>query len=220
MAPRKTLVSFSSGKDSSWTLHVLQQDPEFEIVGLFSTLNREFNRVSMHSTRAHLLELQAAAAGLPLKTIDLPFPCPNDRYGEIMSRFTQEIRDEGIECIAFGDLYLRDVREYREKQLQDTGLQTVFPLWEIPTDQLADQMLEAGVEAYISSVDLKKLPADYAGRRWSRDLPDDVDPCGENGEIHTIVVDGPMFQKRIDVEIGEVVERDGFAYADIVPSVT
>ena len=215
---KRTLVSFSSGKDSCWAVEVLKDNPEYEIAGLFSTLNNQHNRVSHHSTRARLLELQAESIGLPLRKIDLPFPCPGDRYGEIMSGFVQEIRRDGIECVAFGDLFLPDVREYRETQLRDTGIEAIFPLWQIPTDRLAKQMIEAGVEAYISSVDLRKLPKEFAGKRWSMNLPEGIDPCGENGEIHTIVVDGPMFNQRIEVEIGEVVERDGFAYADIVPT--
>jgi uncharacterized protein (TIGR00290 family) len=138
-----------------------------------------------------------------------------------MGEFVAEVATKGIECIAFGDLFLEDVRQYREKQLTGTGIDPLFPLWRVPTVELAEQMLAAGLEAYISSVDLKKLPASFVGRRWSRDLleelPAEVDPCGENGEIHTIVVGGPMFKKRIEVEVGEVVQRDGFAYADILP---
>jgi len=218
---RKTLLSWSSGKDSAWALHVLKQDPAVEVAGLFSSLNETHNRVSMHSTRAELLGLQAEAAGLPLKTISLPDPCSNEQYAEIMDEFINTIKADGIECIAFGDLFLEDVRDYREKQMAGTGIEPIFPLWQIPTTELAEQMLDAGLEAYISSVDLKQLTADYAGRRWSRELiselPEGADPCGENGEIHTIVVDGPMFEKRIEVEVGEVIERDGFAYADIVP---
>ena len=219
---KRTLLSWSSGKDSAWALHVLRQDPTFEVVGLFSVLNEQFNRVSMHSTRAELLSRQAKATGLLLHTINLPDPCTNERCDAIMGESVAEFAAKGIESIAFGDLFLEDVRQYREKQLSGTAIDPLFPLWQIPTDTLAEEMLAAGMEAYISSVDLKKLPAGFAGCRWSRDvlkdLPAGVDPCGENGEIHTIVVDGPMFDKRIEVQIGQVVERNGFAYADIIPT--
>jgi uncharacterized protein (TIGR00290 family) len=218
---KRTLVSWSSGKDSAWALYVLRQDPTVEVVGLFSVLNERFNRVSMHSTRAELLCRQAEAAALPLHTINLPDPCTNERCDAIMGEFVAGAATKGIECIAFGDLFLEDVRQYREKQLTGTGIDPIFPLWRVRTVELAEQMLAVGLEAYISSVDLKKLPASFVGRRWSRDLlkelPAEVDPCGENGEIHTIVVGGPMFKKRIEVEVGEVVQRDGFAYADIIP---
>ena len=218
---KRTLLSWSSGKDSAWALHILRQDPTIEVVGLVSVLNERFNRVSMHATRAELLRLQADAAGLPLQTIDLPDRCTIEQSDEIMGRFVSEAAAMGVACMAFGDLFLEDVRKYREEQLAGTGIEPLFPLWRSPTIELAERMLAAGLEATISSVDLKKLPADLAGRRWSRDLlkelPTGVDPCGENGEIHTIVVAGPMFSKSIEVEIGEVVQRNGFAYADVIP---
>jgi uncharacterized protein (TIGR00290 family) len=218
---KRTLLSWSSGKDSAWTLYALRQDPTVEVVGLFSVLNERFNRVSMHSTRVELLCRQAEAAGLALRTINLPDPCTNERCDTIMGQFVAEVATKGIDCMAFGDIFLEDVRQYREKQLMGTGIDPLFPLWRVPTVGLAEQMLAAGLGAYISSVDLKKLPASFAGRRWSRELlkelPEEVDPCGENGEIHTIVVGGPMFKRRIEVEVGEVVQRDGFAYADIIP---
>lgn len=218
---KKTLLSWSSGKDSAWALYVLRQNSAVEVVGLFSVLNERFNRVSMHSTRADLLHRQAEAAGLPLHTINLPDPCTNEQCNAIMGEFVAEVAAKGTEYIAFGDLFLEDVRQYREKQLKGTGIDPLFPLWRVPTVELAERMLAAGLEAYISSVDLKKLPASFAGRRWSRDLlkelPAGVDLCGENGEIHTIVVDGPMFEERIEVEVGEVVQRNGFAYADVIP---
>ncbi len=216
-----TLLSWSSGKDSAWALYVLRRDPAVEVAGLFSVLNERFDRVSMHSTRADLLRRQAEAAGLPLDTINLPDPCTNEQCDAIMGEFVGGLAAKRIEAIAFGDLFLEDVRQYREKQMKGTGLELLFPLWKIPTDQLAGQMLDAGMEAYISSVDLKKLPASFAGRLWSRDLlkelPTDVDPCGENGEFHTVVVAGPMFKGRIRVDVGDVLQRDGFAFADIIP---
>jgi uncharacterized protein (TIGR00290 family) len=215
------LLSWSSGKDSAWTLHVLRQDPTVEVTGLFSVLNGRFNRVSMHSTREMLLCRQAEAAGLMLHTINLPDPCTNKQWEVIIRESLSEFRAKGVDCMAFGDLFLEDVRQYRERQLTGTGIDPLFPLWQVPTVELAEQMLAAGLEAYISSVDLKKVPASFVGRRWSRDLlkelPTGVDPCGENGEIHTIVVAGPMFERGIEVEVGEVVKRNGFAYADIIP---
>jgi uncharacterized protein (TIGR00290 family) len=217
---KKTLLSWSSGKDSAWALHVLRQDPTVKVVGLFSVLNKRFNRVSMHATRAELLRRQADAAGLPLQTIALPDDCTIEQSDEIMGKFVAKAAALGTTCMAFGDLFLEDVRQYREGQLAGSGIKPLFPLWQIPTIELAEEMLAAGLEAYISSVDLQKLPASFAGRRWSRELlrelPTGIDPCGEHGEIHTIVVAGPMFAQRIEVEVGETVQRNGFAYADII----
>jgi uncharacterized protein (TIGR00290 family) len=218
---KKTLVSWSSGKDSAWALHMLRQDPAVEIIGIFAAMNEKLDRVSMHSTRQELVQRQAEAVGLPLEAINLPDPCSNRRYEHIMGRFVKETVSRGIECIAFGDLFLEEIRRYREDQLDGTGIDPLFPLWGIPTDDLAEQMLTSGVEAYVSSVDLKKLPSRCAGRKWSRKLieefPKDCDPCGENGEIHTVVVGGPMFRRTVPVRIGKTVERNGFAYADIIP---
>ncbi|MBM4142246.1 MAG: adenine nucleotide alpha hydrolase [Lentisphaerae bacterium] len=217
----KTLLSWSSGKDAAWALHALRRDPDVEVVGLVAVLNVKYDRVSMHATRRALVEEQARAAGAPLETLYLPDPCTNGEYEAVMRRFVAGAVARGVRCMAFGDLFLEDVRGYRERQLRGTGLDPVFPLWGRRTDELAAEMLAAGVEAYVSSVDLKKLPADFAGERWSRDLiarfPAGCDPCGENGEIHTVVVDGPMFARRLPVARGEIVVRDGFAYADIVP---
>jgi diphthamide synthase (EF-2-diphthine--ammonia ligase) len=175
----------------------------------------------MHATRAEMLERQAAAAGLPLQTICLPDPCTMEQSSAIMQQFVIESAARGIECMAFGDLFLEDIRKYREDQMKGTGIEAIFPLWAIPTRELSEQMLSAGLDAYISSVDLKKLPSRFAGRKWSRELiaefPQDCDPCGENGEIHTVTVGGPMFSGAISVKVGETVERNGFAYADIIP---
>ncbi len=218
---KKTLLSWSSGKDSAWSLYVLRQDPAIEVVGLFSVMNEQANRVSMHATREVLLQRQARAAGLALETIYLPDPCTMELSNTVMGEFVARVAARGIDCIAFGDLFLEDIRQYREEQLKSTGIEPLFPLWQIPTVKLAEEMLAAGLEAYISSVDLKKLPAGFVGRQWTRELlkelPAGVDPCGENGEFHTIVVNGPMFEKRIEVEVGEVVQRTGFAYVDIIP---
>jgi len=218
---KKTLLSWSSGKDSAWALHILQHDPRVEILGLFTVMNEKYNRVSMHATRLALLERQAAALGLPLQTINLPDPCTNEQCDAIMRQFVMESAAKGVEYMAFGDLFLGDIRKYRENQLNGTGIEPVFPLWAIPTRELAEQMLSAGLDAYVSSVDLKKLPSRIAGRKWSssllKEFPEGIDPCGENGEIHTVVVGGPMFRETIAIRIGEIVERDGFAYADIIP---
>jgi len=220
---KKTLLSWSSGKDSAWALHLLRQDPAVDLLGLFTVMNEEFDRVSMHSTRLELLLRQAQAIGLPLETIALPDPCTNEQCDAIMRQFVAESITRGIECMAFGDLFLEDVRQYRENQLQGSGIEPAFPLWGIPTGELAREMLAPGLEAYVSSVDLNRLPACFAGRRWTEELiarfPQGVDPCGENGEIHTIVVVGPMFRERVPIRIGDVVERNGFAYADIIPDV-
>jgi uncharacterized protein (TIGR00290 family) len=218
---KKTLLSWSSGKDSAWALHLLRHDPTVELIGLFTVMNREYNRVSMHGTRLEMLRRQAETVGLPLQTINLPDPCTNDQCDTIMREFVMKSAANGVQCMAFGDLFLEDVRKYREDQLRGTGIDPVFPLWGTPTGELAEQMLSAGLDAYVSCVDLKKLPARLAGKKWSKEviaeLPQDIDPCGENGEIHTIAVGGPMFRSPISVSIGEMVERNGFAYADIIP---
>jgi uncharacterized protein (TIGR00290 family) len=218
---RNTLLSWSTGKDSAWALHCLRQDPEIECAGLFAVLNEKYDRVSMHSTRAALLESQAQAAELELRTIRLPDPCSNEQCDEIMGGFTAKVAAEGVECMAFGDLFLEEVRQYREKQMAGTGIEPIFPLWGRDTGVLAKEMLEVGVEAIISCVDLNQLPAEFAGCQWTQDLinelPEGADPCGENGEFHTVVCAGPMFERRIEVEVGEIVRRKGFAFADIVP---
>jgi uncharacterized protein (TIGR00290 family) len=218
---RRTLLTWSSGKDSAWALHLLRQDPGIDLLGLFTVMNEKFDRVSVHSTRRELLQRQADAVGLPLQTINLPDPCTNEQCDTIMREFVMQSAAQGVQCMAFGDLFLEDVRKYREDQVSGTGIDPVFPMWGIPTRKLAEQMLSAGLDAYVSSVDLKKLPARFAGKKWSRELiselPQDVDPCGENGEIHTIAVGGPMFRRPISITVGETVERNGFAYADIVP---
>ncbi|MFO7963351.1 MAG: hypothetical protein R6U50_05470 [Desulfobacterales bacterium] len=218
---KKTLLSWSSGKDSAWALNVLRQNAGVELVGLLSVINERANRVSMHATRMELLRRQAKAVGTALHTILLPDPCTDAQYRAAMGRFVAESAARKIACIAFGDLFLEDVRQYRENQLKGTGIDPLFPLWHTTTRELADRMLASGVEAYVSCVDLKKLPAEMVGLRWTRDflsrLPAEVDLCGENGEFHTIVVNGPMFEHRIEIEIGDVVHREGFAYADIIP---
>jgi uncharacterized protein (TIGR00290 family) len=215
---KRVLLSWSSGKDSAWTLHILRQQPGIEVVGLLTTLNSEFQRVAMHGTRRAVLEGQAAAAGLPLWVVPLPWPCSNEIYEQRMAEACQRAIRERVNAVAFGDLFLQDVRDYRIKQLAPTGLEPLFPLWEIPTDRLAREMIAAGLRARLTCVDPKQIPTSFAGREFDaaalRDLPPSADPCGERGEFHTCVYAGPMFDAPIPLEAGEVVERDGFVYAD------
>ncbi len=218
---KKTYLSWSSGKDSAWALYQLQQNPNIDIVGLFTTINEKYNRAAMHGTRVEMLQRQADAAGLPIEIIKLPDVCSNEEYESIIGSFIEDVQKKGIECIAFGDLFLEDIRNYRKRQLKKTKIEPLFPLWKIPTDNLAKQMLESNLEAYISCVDKKKVPKAVAGKKWSQailnELSKDVDPCGENGEFHTIVVNGPMFKNSIPISVGEIVEKEGFVFADIIP---
>jgi uncharacterized protein (TIGR00290 family) len=220
--PIPTLVSWSSGKDSAWSLHLLQQNPDYQVVGLLTTVNSEFNRVAMHSTRREVLEAQAEAAALPLHIVPLPWPCSNEAYEAAMRTACDEATATGIGAIAFGDLYLEDIRRYREDRLKGTGLTPIFPVWKRETRALFREMIDAGVKTRIVCVDPTKLPREFAGRDLDdsllRDLPEGVDPCGENGEFHTCVYDGPMFLHAISIESGEVVERDGSIFADITLS--
>jgi uncharacterized protein (TIGR00290 family) len=220
---KKLLLSWSTGKDSAWCLHMLRQQGEYEIAGLITTFNTAFDRVAMHSTRRAIVELQAEAAGLPLIAVPLPWPCSNADYEQIMQGVCRDAIAEGVSAIGFGDLFLQDIRAYREKQLQGTGLEPVFPLWQIPTAQLAEDMISGGLRAKLVCVDPKKLSPDFAGRDFDRrlltDLPAGIDPCGENGEFHTCVYAGPMFENEIPVASGECVERDGFWFSDLMPVV-
>jgi uncharacterized protein (TIGR00290 family) len=218
---KRTLLSWSSGKDSAWSLHLLRQQNEYEIVGLLTTFNQEANRVAMHAVRRSLVEAQARAAGIPLWGVDLPWPCSNADYERIMKEKCGDAVQAGIECIAFGDLFLTDIRAYREKQLENSGLQPIFPVWGMPTRELARSMIKSGVRAKLTCVDTKLLAADFVGREFDEqlllDLPSEIDPCGENGEFHTFVYGGPMFQHDLSVEVGEIVSRDGFVFADLSP---
>lgn len=217
---KKALVSWSSGKDSAWALHVLRQSGEYEIAGLLTTMNAEFDRVAMHGTRRAVVEAQAEAAGLPLRVVPLPWPCSNEQYEAAMREECARAVADGMEVMAFGDLFLEDVRAYREEKLAGTGLTPVFPLWGIPTDALVRQMLAAGVRARIVCLDPKKLPREFAGCDLDEEvlaaMPEGCDPCAERGEFHTVAYAGPMFREAIAVESGEVVERDGFVFADIL----
>lgn len=220
----RTLLSWSSGKDASWALHVLRQAGEVEVVGLLTTLNAEFDRVAIHAVRRTLVEAQAASVGLPLLSVPLPWPCSNDEYEAVIAAGLNEAQEAlGVTHIAFGDLYLEDVRAYREKQLGGTGLTPLFPLWGKPTGLLAKEMMTAGLQARLTCVDPRRLPGEFAGRAFDQaliaDLPPDVDPCGEGGEFHTFAWDGPMFARPISVLPGEIVTRDGFIFADLLPGV-
>lgn len=216
---KRVLLSWSSGKDSAWALHLLRSQPDIEIVALLTTLNSEFQRVAMHGTRRSIVEAQAAAAQLPMWIVPLPWPCSNEVYERLMADVCARAINEHIDAIAFGDLFLPDIRAYREAQLKPTGLEPLFPLWEIPTPELARQMIAGGLRARLACVDTKQLPDSFAGREFDaallRDLPSAVDPCGEQGEFHTCVYAGPMFASPLELEAGEVVNRDGFVYADL-----
>lgn len=217
---QRVLLSWSSGKDSAWALYKLQQDPDTEIVGLLTTVNTKHERVAMHSTRCSILEAQARVLGLPLHVIPLPWPCPNDAYELAMREAIEDGARQGATHVAFGDLFLEDIRDYRIKQMEGTGLDPLFPIWREPTAPLARCMVDAGLEAVLTCVDPKQLPSSFAGRRFDHalldDLPDGVDPCGENGEFHTCVLAGPIFQQPLDASVGEVVQRDGFVFADLL----
>lgn len=219
---KKILLSWSSGKDSAWTLYNLQQSREYEVIGLVTTVNRTHNRVAMHGVRDELLKLQAEAADLPLTMLDIPSPCSNKEYETVMQAFIDKITADGIKYMAFGDLYLQDIRDYRVKQLEGTGITPVFPLWQQPTRQLAESMINAGLETTLTCVDPRVMPAEFAGRQFDHqllaELPESIDPCGENGEFHSCVTAGPMFKQAITVNHGEVVERDGFVFADLIPA--
>jgi uncharacterized protein (TIGR00290 family) len=219
----RVLVSWSSGKDSAWMLHVLRQQDDVEVIGLLTTINETFGRVAMHGVRREILRAQAHAVGLPLWEVPLPWPCTNADYEQRMHRWLVSAKQAGITAVAFGDLFLEDVRAYREQQLATTGITPLFPLWGKPqhTAALAETMLSAGLQAVVVCVDARRLspPQSWVGRCYSRqflqELPSDVDPCGERGEFHTLCVSGPMFRHSLTVALGEVVEREGFYFVDL-----
>lgn len=218
---KKVLLSWSSGKDSAWALQLLRGQADVEVVGLLTAFNGAHDRVAMHAVRRMLVQEQSERVRLSLWPVELPWPCSNAQYEELMSAVCSRAVDEGVEAIAFGDLFLEEIRAYRETQLQGTGLEPLFPLWELPTDKLAREVVRAGLKAKLTCVDPSKLNRSFAGREFDaallEDFPEDVDPCGENGEFHTFVYDGPMFERPIDIEVGEIVERDGFVFADLTP---
>ena len=220
---KRVMLSWSSGKDSAWALHKLRRDPDVECIGLFTTVNSEFDRIAMHAVRRSLLEAQAASIGLPLDIIPIPYPCPNETYEAAMSAFIGEAKARGVTHFAFGDLFLEDIRRYREEKLAGTGIEPLFPLWGLPTRALAKEMVAGGLRAFITCIDPKQAPREWAGRLFDAAfvdaIPAGIDPCGERGEFHTFVCDGPMLRQSVEVVAGAVVERDGFVFADLIPRV-
>jgi len=215
-------MSWSTGKDSAWALHVTRQRGEFDIVALLTTVNAAYARVAMHAVREALLDAQAEALGLPLVKVPIPSPCPNAVYEKAIAAALERARGEGITHMVFGDLFLEDIRKYREEKLTGTGIAPLFPVWGRDTATLARQMVEGGLRAYLTCVDPKRLDRAFAGHEFNArllaELPPGVDPCGENGEFHTYACQGPMFSKPIAIQRGEVVERDGFVFADLLPA--
>ena len=216
---KQTLMSWSTGKDSAWAYHQLLQQGEHDITGLFCTINKAFQRTAMHGVRVELLKSQAQRLGQPLDIIEIPWPCSNNDYERIMSHYIDSVKQRGIKCFAFGDLFLQDIRDYRTDKLQGTGIEPVFPLWQRPTDKLAREMIDGGLRTTITCIDPAKLDNSFAGRSFDddflHDLPDHIDPCGENGEFHSFVHDAPAFDQPINIKVGDVVERDGFVFADV-----
>jgi uncharacterized protein (TIGR00290 family) len=221
MSRRKLWLSWSSGKDSAWSLHLLRQRGEYEVVALLTTLNDGAKRVAMHAVRETLLEAQAASLGLPLVKVPIPPQCPNALYEEAMAGAMAQARAEGVQDVAFGDLFLEDIRRYREEKLHAVAMNAVFPVWGLDTCDLAREMAASGLRAILTCVDPKQLDSRFAGRIFDekllQELPPEVDPCGERGEFHTFAFAGPMFQKPLAVRAGEVVTRDAFVFADVLP---
>jgi uncharacterized protein (TIGR00290 family) len=217
----KALIAWSSGKDSAWALHEIRRADDYDIVAALTTVTDTFARVSMHGVREELLRAQLEATGLPSIVVRIPFPCPNEIYEREMAAALAQAKLDGVTHVIFGDLFLADIRAYREAKLAQIGMTAVFPLWQRPTDTLAQEMIDAGVEAHLATVDLAKLSASFAGRRFDNALlaalPAGTDPCGENGEFHSFVSAGPMFTRPIRVAVGDTVQREGFAYADLLP---
>jgi len=217
------VVSWSSGKDCAFALHQVKTEGQFEVVGLLTTLNQENDRVAMHGVRKELLEMQMDALGLPAEMVMLPMPCDNETYRQLIGDTVETLRDRGVQQVIFGDLFLEDIRQYREEQMQGSGLAPLFPLWLRDTGHLSREMVESGLRAVVTCVDQRALSADYVGRQYDHafldELPSGVDPCGENGEFHTLVTDGPMFSAAISIQIGEKVTRGDFIFADVLPVV-
>lgn len=218
---KRVMLAWSSGKDSAWTLELLRRDPECEVAGLFTTMEEGRGRVAVHAVRSELLEAQARAARLPLHTIALPYPCPNAVYEAALADFVARAASEGVSHFAFGDLFLEDIRRYRERQFAGLGVELLFPLWGLPTRALAEEMVASGLRAWITCVDSRQAPREWAGQVFGREflarIPAGIDPCGERGEFHTFAFEGPMFAAPIASRVGEVSERDGFVYADVLP---
>lgn len=218
-AREKAWLSWSSGKDSAWALEVARRDERLEIVGLLTTVTEPFGRVSMHGVRQELLEAQADSVGLPLHRVPIPFPCPNEAYERAMRSALERAKSQGVTTLVFGDIFLADVRAYRESQLSQAGFRATFPLWRLETRRLAGEMVAAGLRARLTCVDPKVLPRRLAGEVFDSAflgfLPPAVDPCGENGEFHTFAYAGPMFGRPIDIRLGSTIEREGFVYTDL-----
>ena len=219
---RRVLLSWSTGKDSAWALHLLRRMPDVKVVALVTSFNQSADRVAMHAVRRSLVEAQAERVGLPLWPVALPAPCSNAIYEDLMAAIWKRAAAEQITEVAFGDLFLQDIRAYRERQLEGTGLAPIFPVWDLATLPLAREMLRQGVKAKVTCIDPKKLDRTFAGREFDaaflEALPEAVDPCGENGEFHTFVYDSPVFSRAIDISPGVIVEREGFVFADVVPA--
>ena len=218
---KRVALSWSSGKDSAWALHLLLRDPAVEVISLITSFNQAADRVAMHAVRRELVRRQAAELRLPLWEAELPWPCPNGAYEKIMGEMLARALAEGVDAIAYGDLFLQDIRDYRKKQLAGTGLEPIFPVWDLPTGALANSMIEGGIRAKLTCVDPKRLDRSFAGRDFDaallRELPAATDPCGENGEFHTFVYSSPEFSNPIPVTAEETVERDGFVFSDLIP---
>jgi uncharacterized protein (TIGR00290 family) len=216
---KRALVSWSGGKDCAWALERLRGS-DVEIIALLTTINERFNRVAMHGVRRELVEEQARSIGVPLWIAPLPWPCSNERYEEVMAGMCRRAVDAGIDSVVFGDLFLEDVRAYRERMLAGTGLEPLFPLWKAPTAALAREMLAQGLRARIACIDRRVLDRSFAGREYDADfladLPLVADPCGENGEFHSFVYDSPMFHHAIAIEPGEFHEDGDFTFADLL----
>ena len=217
---RRVWLWWSSGKDSAWALQLLRQDPDVSVERLITTVTPTFGRVAIHGTRISVLEAQASAVGVPLQLIELPYPCSNAEYESALEPVLEEAAATDLDSMAFGDLFLEDVREHRERLLSRSGVDSLFPLWGLDTTKLSRQVIESGVEAYVVCLDPKHVDPENAGARFDPSflgkLPESVDPCGERGEFHTCATSGPMFQRGLDVSVGEVVEREGFVYADLL----
>ncbi len=216
------MVSWSSGKDSAWALHVVRERGDFEIAGLLTSVNETHDRVAMHAVRRQLLRQQAERAGLPLWEVPIPHPCSNEVYEKQMKAATERAVSQGITHIVFGDLFLDDIRKYRVDKLRGTGLEPVFPLWLRDTRSLAEEMMRAGLVAHLTTVDPRQVPSELVGRKWDEsllaELPSTADPCGENGEFHTFVSAGPMLSSPIRIQVREAIERDSFYYCDLIPN--
>lgn len=213
-------ISWSSGKDAAWALHVARQDTSLDVRGMLTTVTRDYGRVSMHAVREELLRAQAEAVGLPLHVAYIPARCSNEDYERAMRAAIDEARAEGVTRMIFGDLSLEDVRAYRVEKMKGTGIEPLFPLWKRDTRQLAEEMVAAGVKAVVTCLDPRKMPREFAGRQFDAkflaELPEGVDRCGENGEFHTFAWDGPAFSHPVAVRVGETVEREGFVFTDVV----